>query len=294
MSKHIENNLDKEWVIKVKCSQCGKEFYSTKYQMRNSKSGHIFCCKECYWKYKRDHPIKYESTCKNTKCDNCGKDITLPPNRFKHINRFGENHNFCCQKCYWEYRKKYYVGDKLYNTGTHISDTAKDKLRQYTVTQYANGCFDRQTKPQRIVNSILDTLNIKYTNEYNLKYYSIDNYIDDSGLMIEVMGDYFHANPLLFNCEKLNDIQNKDVIRDKRKHTYVKRYRKVEILYIWELDTKKNQDVCKKLIEEYIKNDDVLPNYHSFNYHIENDTLKLNDTIINPYFIRTRNDSAAA
>lgn len=84
MSKHIENNLDKEWVIKVKCSQCGKEFYSTKYQMRNSKSGHIFCCKECYWKYKRDHPIKYESTCKNTKCDNCGKDITLPPNRFNY------------------------------------------------------------------------------------------------------------------------------------------------------------------------------------------------------------------
>ena len=42
-------------------------------------------------------------------------------------------------------------------------------------------------------------------------------------------------------------------------------------------------EVCKKLIKEYISNKGVLENYHSFNYHLENEELMLNNDIISPY-----------
>ena len=41
--------------------------------------------------------------------------------------------------------------------------------------------------------------------------------------------------------------------------------------------------LCEKLIAKYIENNGVLKNYHSFNYHIENDELKINDILITPY-----------
>jgi hypothetical protein len=37
------------------------------------------------------------------------------------------------------------------------------------------------------------------------------------------------------------------------------------------------------LIQEYIDNDGLLENYHSFNYHIEDEQILLNDTLIVPY-----------
>lgn len=40
-------------------------------------------------------------------------------------------------------------------------------------------------------------MNIKYINEKTFKYYSVDNYLVDYNLIIEIMGDYFHANPIL-------------------------------------------------------------------------------------------------
>lgn len=42
-------------------------------------------------------------------------------------------------------------------------------------------------------------------------------------------------------------------------------------------------DVCKKLIDKYITRNGILDNYHSFNYHLENDNLILNENIVIPY-----------
>ena len=41
--------------------------------------------------------------------------------------------------------------------------------------------------------------------------------------------------------------------------------------------------MCWSLIDKYINNNGVLDNYHSFNYHLEdNNDLKLNDALITP------------
>jgi len=163
-----------------------------------------------------------------------------------------------------------------------------NKVREATLQQYASGILNRQTKPQIIINSLLSDNNISYVNEKTFKYYSVDNFLDEHNLIIEVMGDYFHANPLIYDdYSVLNSMQKKDIIRDKRKNTYIYKYFNIHILYIWESDIKNNPKLCESLILKYIECCGLLDDYNSFNYHLTNNTVILNSNIINPYFILT-------
>lgn len=163
------------------------------------------------------------------------------------------------------------------------SDQNKEKMRAAFIEwTKSNDRFD--SKIQLIVNDILDKNNIKYEREYRVKYYAIDNYLVDSGLIIEVMGDYWHASPLVYNDFSFtNKTQKKDVHIDKSKHTYIRNIYGKEILYLWEYDVNNNVDLCEALILEYINNDGRLDNYHSFNWNYNNGILSMNDDVITPY-----------
>lgn len=256
--------------------------------MNQNKIG-LFCSRKCYANFKKEsmsgenNPRYSEKV--NVICDNCGKAFQKIPSVAKIVNSEGKNHNFCCRECYYNFRKTYYIGEHHNNTGKKMSDSTKDKLRNSILQQYASGILNRETKPQIAINSILSKNHIAYTNEYIFKYYSVDNYLHENNLIIEVMGDYFHANPNLYpQYNLLNDMQKKDIYRDKRKHTYIKKYYNIEILYIWENEIKTHPSLCEKLILNYISNKGKLENYHSFNYSLENDQLVLKSNIINPYF----------
>ena len=84
-----------------------------------------------------------------------------------------------------------------------MSDEFRENCRINTVKCYSEGKINRCTIPQRIVNEMLNEMNIKYQNEYSYKYYSVDNYLCDYDLIIEVMGDYFHANPFKYRYDDL-------------------------------------------------------------------------------------------
>ena len=277
---------NKKYMLKSNCSYCGKEI--EKFVSVYLKNKHMFCSHDCYWKYKEEvEPKGNEHPSYNriaTNCTNCGKEIEVIPSKYNGKNQFGDSHNFCSQECYWEYRTKYYIGDKSTRIGSTVSEEQLEKM----MTGLAEWCKNDKRLNSSIqlkINSILDKNNIKYEREYLVKYYSVDNYLIDLNLMIEVMGDYWHGSPLKFNDKTtgLNKTQQKDIQYDKQKHTYVKRYRGIEILYLWEEDINKNIELCEKLILEYIKNNGTLENYHSFNYYIDNGKLILNNEIIVPY-----------
>ena len=277
---------NKKYVLKSNCEYCGKEI--EKYISVYLKNKHLFCSNDCYWKHKKETQLKgSESPFYNriiANCTNCNKKIEVIPSEYNTTNQFGDNHNFCSQKCYWEYRAKYYVAEKSSCTGITLSKEHLNKMKVGLIEWYKTS--DRiNSKIQLKINNILDENNIRYSREHLVKYYSIDNYLTDNDLMIEVMGDYWHASPLKFNANMygLNKTQLKDIKYDKQKHTYVKRYLNIEILYLWETDIDKDIELCQKLILKYIRNNGILENYHSFNYHIEHNELKLNDEIIIPY-----------
>lgn len=142
--------------------------------------------------------------------------------------------------------------------------------------------IELNTKPQQITNEILDELNIKYTREKQFDYWSIDNYLDEYNLCIEVMGDFWHASPIKYSDISDSKIQTKQVYNDFLKHDWILDRYKINILYLWEHDIITGEDKCKSIINEYIKNNGILDNYDSFNYHMDNNVLTLNDNIIYP------------
>lgn len=269
--------------------QCGKEFVTTKYRLKDNKVG-VFCSRKCYAEYKKqemagENNPNYKGKLLVT-CDNCGKSFERIPSTANLANKDGEVHNFCCKQCYYQFRSSYYTGDKLYNNGIKMPKNFCDKIRKATLRQYQNGILDRQTKPQKIINHILQKNNISYINEKIFGYYAVDNYLSDAHLIIEVMGDYFHANPTKYlTYDNLNQMQQKDVIRDKRKHTYINKYYHIQILYLWESDILHRPDVCEALIKLYISNEGELTDCHSFNYLLNYNCLEPKNDIVNPYFV---------
>ena len=132
---------------------------------------------------------------------------------------------------------------------------------------------------------MLDDLRIGYKREYPLDYYSCDNFLSNYNLIIEVMGDYWHGNPIRYNEEGflMNQIQTKTILKDKQKRGYIKNNYGYPILNVWETDIKKNPDKCIALISAFVSNQGKLENLHSFNYSYENNVLKLNEDLIVPY-----------
>lgn len=129
---------------------------------------------------------------------------------------------------------------------------------------------------------MLDNMGIKYINEYNVEYYAVDNYLVDYNLFIEVMGDYWHCSPIRYPIIKYQQ-QREAIRRDKAKHTYITETYNIPILYLWESDINKNPKLCESLIQKFINENGRLQNYNSFNYHLDNDKITLNDNIVLSY-----------
>ena len=277
---------NKKCFVKVTCSCCQKEI--SKKIVDYEHSIHHYCSRTCYYKYKTNTVPKgsespfYKRV--HTTCSNCGSSIEVIPYDYKQTNSFGDNHNFCCRKCYWEYRSKYYVGDKSSTINIEWTPKMIEK-RKRTIINNGRSAQRFDSKIQLIVNSWLDSFGIKYEREKVIGYYAMDNYLSESGLIIEVMGDYWHASPIKYNASKysINQIQCKSLVHDKQKHTYIKNHLGVSILYLWEKDIEKRPEVCMQLILYYISHNGIISNYHSFNWKLFNNTLQLQDSIITPY-----------
>ena len=202
------------------------------------------------------------------KCDYCGKEIFIIQSNY---NRF--SHHFCNEEC----RKNWY--SEIFSQNEDWKEESRIRATKLLSTNHSTV----NTKPQIIVNDLLNEMNIKYRYEENFTYYSIDNYLYEYNLIIEVMGDFWHCNPLKYTKENMRDIQKRRIPKDKAKHTYILNHHNIEILYLWENDIYNNINLCRKIIEEYINNNGVLLNYHSFNYSIKNNKIMLNDNIIIPF-----------
>ena len=246
------------------CESCGRSFYVSK------KSTQRFCSTKCWDKKQatitgKDNP-RYKRTISN--CDVCGKVIYLKDWQLKKFPR-----HFCSNKCrrFW------------YATDFSQSEEWREESRIRSTRILSDSKVNTYTKPQIIVNDILEKLNIAYENEANYKYFSIDNKLTDYNLLIEVMGDFWHVNPNRYSLDNITDVQRKRIPRDKAKHTYIKNNYGIEILYLWESDLYNSEELCTLLIEKYIENKGILEDYHSFNYEIVNGELKLKENRILAY-----------
>ena len=105
-----------------------------------------------------------------------------------------------------------------------------------------------------MVQEILEENNITYKKEVYIfnQIYRID-FICYDKIVIEVQGDYWHANPLLFDYSKINNVQKKNVTRDIAKKKVIEDLG-LKYFEIWEYDLKNNYNQIKNKLIEYVQN----------------------------------------
>ena len=254
--KHAETYEDRV------CEICGGIMHVSK------KSTQRFCSTECQkiWQTQQTGELNVKFTQVKVHCEHCNAEFFVK----KYKTESGQT-LFCSKEC----------RQSWYSTVWSQSDEWKEKSRIRAVEMLQCNKIDTLTKPQIVVNELLDFNKIKYNNEEPFVYYSVDNYLTDCNLVIEVLGDYWHGNPIRFT--KLNDLQIKNIKRDKAKRTFIKKYYNINILYLWENDILNKPELCSLLIELYISNNGVLENYHSFNYILQDNHPVLGSSLIQPY-----------
>lgn len=190
----------------------------------------------------------------------------------------------CCGKTVL--RKRYMYNSKY----CYCSPECKT---QQSVLMMNNGDIKfTRTIPHVKVCDLLTSMGYSYSEEHLIKYQSVDIFSKEHDLYIEVMGDYWHGNPLKYDYQELNDSQLYDIVKDRTKYVYSKKYMSNRILYLWETDINTNIDMCQKLIELYISQNGILDDYQSYNYHTDCiGNLRLNEHVINPYFINYKSIS---
>lgn len=290
--------------VYTQCEYCGKTVYKTLSQYKKRKQH--FCSNKC------QSLLKREITFEHRPCELCGKDMYISKrstqrfcsNECQHVWQLGNtgfnNKRFQggyvkCEFCGKEFIVGKYVMDSnrkhfcsascrqtWYSTVWSQSEEWRHKSRERAAGLLKNNPVITQTKPQIVVNGMLDDMDIAYRNEESYTYYSIDNYLPEFDLAVEVMGDYWHGSPMKYP-NSVNDKQRHAISRDKAKHTYLKNFYGIEILYLWESDIIKRPEVCTELIRHYIECGGTLRDYHSFNYSIVDGRLELNDVIVYPY-----------
>jgi G:T-mismatch repair DNA endonuclease (very short patch repair protein) len=244
----------------VSCDYCGKEIRVQNCKYKNC--NHFFCSTECDNNYKRGKYLKNSITKEERTlvCQNCGKLYEVLPKKI-------DVSKFCSRECQREHHKKF-----LYKTEEYIN------FRREVSAKVVANMKSSKTKPHIIISDVLKKLNINNTDEKNFKYYSIDIFLEEYNIPIEIHGDFWHCNPTRYNSSKY-DKQKTTIIRDKTKHTYIKKYYDAEILYLWEHDIYNNIELCESLIKHYINNSS-LDNYNSYNYHLKDNELRLNNALV--------------
>lgn len=247
------------------CEICGNKFHTP------IRSKQRFCSTNCQkiWQTTQTGLKNPRYNRVDVKCSYCGKLIHEFPCKIKSFDV-----HFCDEVC----RRKWYSG-----TWSQRAEW-REQSRTRAVQILASGAISfTNSKPQQIVNEFLDDLGIRYINEYDCKYFAVDNYMPDHDLMIEVMGDFWHTNPTVYDGPKY-DKQKTRISRDKAKETYIYNQYHIRVLYLWERDIIERPDVCKMLIHEYLSSDGHLTNYHSFNYIKRDNTIELVSNPVVPFF----------
>jgi G:T-mismatch repair DNA endonuclease (very short patch repair protein) len=134
------------------------------------------------------------------------------------------------------------------NTWNNLSQEEKDII--IGKLSLAANKAKKDTKIEIIIKNILEKMNIKFIKNYSQSRFIFDFYLIDYNFVIECQGDYWHGNPEYFTT--LNDIQLKNIVRDKNKKEYLLK-NNINSLFLWENEIYKNKEFLEKIILEKIK-----------------------------------------
>ncbi len=128
---------------------------------------------------------------------------------------------------------------------------AKSK-RKKKLEAKAKSMSGKMTKPERDFAKMLKEIGVEFESQKVIKKKIYDFYIPSKNMIVEVDGDYWHANPLIYEGKELNKIQSRNVKNDKYKDTLA-RGNGYLLERVWEHDLKNNYQEQKKRFKKLLK-----------------------------------------
>ncbi len=134
---------------------------------------------------------------------------------------------------------------------TPHSEETKNKCRLSTARLWAEGAFKRTSSIHLKMRAFLQSLPLKqlFTEEYQVKWFSMDFAFPMIKLAIEVQGGYYHVDPRLYPDGPINAIQRRNWGRDKAKRITCCDREGWTIIEAWEIEINdgsfKNDIICK-------------------------------------------------
>ena len=244
--------------VELVCDYCGKKF--KRKQKNISKNTDLnFCDRKCSAAYRKKRVI--------FECAWCGQPVEVNE---CHIDR--AKTRFCSDKCHGRWMSKNLVGknNHNYNRVTVFCYTCgkKIKRKKFQVdrsdkqfcskqchTDYQNSPegieqnrlrvlktlsqYPCRTQPEIETAKVLKSMGVWFSEQKTINDRFCVDFLLENNLIIEVMGDYFHANPKMYGdkpgLKPLNDMQKRNIPNDYRKRRYLGKCG-YKILDLWESD----------------------------------------------------------
>jgi very-short-patch-repair endonuclease len=222
-----ENNKNSKPKNKYYCVNCNKEIEKLECQIKNNKN--IFCSKKCRLEYdsktfKGKGNPNYKGGDILFNCLYCKNEFYRPLHQKNRAK-------FCCKKC----------KDKYWSEVLSKTPENQKRLRQQGINAMLSQ-KNKFTKPEMIVNEYLKQYNIECFPQHPMfNRFVVDFFIPSLNIVIEVLGDYWHGNPLKYIDDKLTEKQLKSREKDKFKNEYLTE-KGYEVHMIWENDIYKQLD----------------------------------------------------
>ena len=124
----------------------------------------------------------------------------------------------------------------------------KKKKLQAKAKKMAN----KMTEPERVFASMLKEIGVDFELQKVVGKKIFDFYIPSKNMIVEVDGDYWHANPIIYEQKDLNKIQLRNQKNDKYKETLAKG-NGFKFERVWEYDLKNDYKKEKKRFKKLLK-----------------------------------------
>jgi len=115
-----------------------------------------------------------------------------------------------------------------------LPEDEKERRRILWASQ-ARKCKKKRTSIELIVDSWLKEFGVEFQAQVQMGRWIPDFYIPSLSVVVECDGDYWHCNPIRYDCCLANNVQKKNMDRDKRKEAFLNNMG-IRMVRLWEMD----------------------------------------------------------
>ena len=161
------------------------------------------------------------------------------PNRYGNMNKAWDAVDPEVKK---QRMKHLHAGGKAW----YAALSAEDKLT-FNAKKSNNRTHIYVSKIEFIIREALTALGISFTPQKFVSNRNFDILLTETNILIEVQGDYWHANPILYNPDDIVNYGKRKITAEDRWAEDVKKAKIADnygyiVIMIWEYDIKKNKN----------------------------------------------------